>query len=399
MSVEAVSSPSFSVLDTWFIRSVNESVQKCLQEDKVLVTYIACGNDDEWLKRWLLPIFNEFTKDDCVWLKVVIGSEEYRQFKEMFPDADSPSVYCLKQGQVVDIFRGEDCMESFGDRFKIAVGKGTNMPVKQTSGGEGEDDGDACRKYQEEVLKQRAFEVEEKNRVFKLLEADNRERTSLKMQSLQKKVNDKIDAGKAIRASETADSCMLLIRLTNGVSLKHEFRPVDTLNAVRLWVDLHRNDGQHPYQFYRSFLRETFTDSQEMMTLKELELTPRSALILKPVQDDKVKNVRDVQGTGILASALRTFTSWWYGNGAKSETEQSPSPENPHNEPSSPMSSRYASAARTPLLNHYDRNNSDISIPSRPESVEMQSPEARRRREQDCESSSYNRNALNFKDT
>ena len=84
--------------------------------------------------------------------------------------------------------------------------------------------------------------------------------------------------------------------MTDGKTLKHEFNSSETLNDVRKWVDLNRTDGDCPYSFHRGIPRVTFKDSDELKTLETLELTPRSALLLKPLETQKLGAICDWDG-------------------------------------------------------------------------------------------------------
>lgn len=116
---------------------------------------------------------------------------------------------------------------------------------------------------------------------------------------------------------------MLQIRMTDGKTLKNEFGSSETLNDVRKWVDLNRTDGNGPYSFHRSIPRVTFKDSDELKTLEALELTPRSALLLKPLDTPHSKlKVTEMEGPGILGRLYKGFSTWWGGNEYSVSTSQ-----------------------------------------------------------------------------
>ncbi|AET40686.1 UBX domain-containing protein Ecym_6306 [Eremothecium cymbalariae DBVPG len=422
----ATKSPSHSsfsqLLESWFISSVQQAMQEYVQEKKALVIYNSSGNND-WLIKWFSPIFHKVSRDKCVWLKVVTGTEQFRYFQELFPNVKVPSICCIKEGQLIDSLYGEDAMGKFVNRLVMFIDASTPLyserpnisepfasPSLQSlsatshlGAGPAETNNESSsREYQARVRRHQKLADEERKRISKLVEADAREREILrKERSLRGSSSDNkiVDHSAKESSKRHMAICTLLIKLTNGVSLKHEFNPTDTLNNVRLWVDANRTDGDHPYQFYRNIFRETFTDSQESKTLEYLELTPRSALILKPVQNEVVtRSIRDAQGPGVLLSALQNVTYWWYRS-------QNPTSEALASRPisqtdaSSPTSSMYVSPAQSPLLGHVDSDSSEMGFPPRGSSPNVYHFENTANDDKDREPSSYTRNTVNFKDS
>lgn len=111
------------------------------------------------------------------------------------------------------------------------------------------------------------------------------------------------------RQGSIAKSCVLSFRLLDGTTLRKQFDETNTLNEVRLWLDTQsgidiipesnsmpsftRPDGLHAtrYAFQSpSIPRTTFEDHHEFMTLTQLNLMPRSVLVLKPLFDESVKD-------------------------------------------------------------------------------------------------------------
>lgn len=153
----------------------------------------------------------------------------------------------------------------------------------------------------------------ETQRIRALLEADEKERRAKQREErlLKEFIHDNIEqdepiADKPKEKISTAKVCKLSIKLFDGSSLIHDFLPTQTLSQVRDWLDRETEGGIIPnttssmpafaspsvpqpthYVFYRPVLpRITYTDDQEFKTLDELELCPRSALILKPIYED-----------------------------------------------------------------------------------------------------------------
>lgn len=97
----------------------------------------------------------------------------------------------------------------------------------------------------------------------------------------------------------------------DGSNIKHDFGADKTLNDVRSWLDKETeiirdtdsipsfatNTGPNHYVFHRPSLpRTTFTDDQEFKKLSELDLCPRSALILKPIFNETLSSFPKEKG-------------------------------------------------------------------------------------------------------
>ncbi|QLQ78455.1 hypothetical protein HG537_0A07020 [Torulaspora globosa] len=88
------------------------------------------------------------------------------------------------------------------------------------------------------------------------------------------------------------------------------------LNDVRRWVDENRTDADCPYAFHRNIPRITFSESDELKTLEVLDLSPRSALILKPLENAHRRlNVAEAKGPGLLGKVFNGLSSWWAASG------------------------------------------------------------------------------------
>lgn len=149
--------------------------------------------------------------------------------------------------------------------------------------------------YKKERLRQKKLAKQDKERILNLVKADQKERQKQR-QSSQNQKSTTTDAAGTSTSSLNATgntshshhgkhnhpTCVLSIRLLDGSRVIHEFKSSDNLNTVREWVDNNRLDGDQPYVFYEAVIRKTYTIGEENTTLAELDLLPRSALILKP---------------------------------------------------------------------------------------------------------------------
>ncbi|XP_054852900.1 UBX domain-containing protein 1 [Eublepharis macularius] len=77
------------------------------------------------------------------------------------------------------------------------------------------------------------------------------------------------------------DQCRIQVRLLDGTSLTQTFRAKEQLAAVRLYVELNRQDGgEEPFNLLTSFPRRVFTEEDMEKPLQELGLVPSAVLIV-----------------------------------------------------------------------------------------------------------------------
>ena len=89
-----------------------------------------------------------------------------------------------------------------------------------------------------------------------------------------------------ISSVSSSNECRLKIRLPNNQVLSHNFNPKEQLAAVRLYVELNRNDLEEfsedaNHQFTFMFPPNTYYTEEDMSkTLFELGLCPSARLIV-----------------------------------------------------------------------------------------------------------------------
>ncbi|XP_044304402.1 UBX domain-containing protein 1 isoform X2 [Varanus komodoensis] len=77
------------------------------------------------------------------------------------------------------------------------------------------------------------------------------------------------------------DQCRIQVRLLDGTSLTQTFKAKEPLAAVRLYVELNRQDGgEEPFNLLTSFPRRVFTEEDMERPLQELGLVPSAVLIV-----------------------------------------------------------------------------------------------------------------------
>lgn len=387
--------------------SVEEAVFKSMQDNKVLAVYSSSG-DDLWLNTWFKGGFEQELKKHAIWLRLVQGTEQFTYFEQIFPSVAVPSLYLIQNGQILLIIRDHDDGNSHWAELKKILGMNAdsgstsvNDTAKKTLKEEVIET--TQQKYHEELIKQKRSAKQERDRILRLVEADKAERRAQRSTSSVYPTKNPMQIHDNIMNANLLHSktCTLLIRVTNGDTITKNFDSQSTLNEVRKWVDIVRTDGDCPYSFHRNIPRVTFSDSDELRSLEALELLPRSALILKPLEDAYSNlNVAEAKGPGLLGKVFSGLSAWWTG-GRKEElqstkdevetsrqldkeedvaadsidltTENNPSlttaPRSPMLDDqkiaSSPLSSKLESPHQAASDSHIRHNPSELSLPSR----------------------------------
>eukprot|EP00276_Gloeochaete_wittrockiana_P011047 CAMPEP_0184665376 /NCGR_PEP_ID=MMETSP0308-20130426/56966_1 /TAXON_ID=38269 /ORGANISM="Gloeochaete witrockiana, Strain SAG 46.84" /LENGTH=496 /DNA_ID=CAMNT_0027109339 /DNA_START=185 /DNA_END=1672 /DNA_ORIENTATION=- len=141
--------------------------------------------------------------------------------------------------------------------------------------------------------KEKLEERKEKERLRKLLEDDKRQRAEAggKIPSMQEgKAPVVITPPKQIAIPPKQveqNKAMVLFRLTNGETLKHEFPATATLREAKAYVDQHRTDGSHKYSMMTTFPRVIFNDTHLNQTMRALQLVPSGTIILTPADGSR----------------------------------------------------------------------------------------------------------------
>ena len=287
---------------------------------------------------------SEKVQKEFVGLMLIEDTTEYGYFKQIFHDLVVPSFYVVDKGQLLDVITQECTPDQFVEQISKILNRlgqvGADSPVvsEQTGAhtnagshepivvlgrqdehisvrqnqmrgntlGRDHDQNVARHKRQTEMLKRE--EHEERKKIRALLEADKRERHLRQMTASRKTANEASEEDRMHKSNTSKyDMCSLSIKLFDGNSLRHDFKASQTLNDVRSWLDNATDHliipnanaslpsfatASYPqpthYVFHHPVLpRITYSDDEEFKKLSDLDLCPRSVLILKPIYDDK----------------------------------------------------------------------------------------------------------------
>ncbi|CDR45441.1 CYFA0S18e01772g1_1 [Cyberlindnera fabianii] len=369
-------------MTTVFLTSVQTAVGTSMTAGKPLIVYISePSSDSAWISSVMSGATLALIKDKAVALRLTKETPECQMFEQVFPNTQAPSVFIVRFQVVLDIIHGNVTQDEFHERISKVLDPPQSQPQvplstvpttipqsqsphpsaspqqptstpspslnsnqlppsasasasasQQSAVSEPrktlkEQSAEiAAKKYKEEQMRLKQTQREERERIRRLVKADQEER---KAQERQRRMSHKGDetTGNTQGVGEISveqlrenikknklevDSCALSIRLLDGHSLQHVFKATEKLTDVRTWIDANRSDGSTPYAFHRMIPRVTYEASDEEKTLTQLELTPRSALILKPFNSytEAYTHASASQG-GIISRVWGGISSFW----------------------------------------------------------------------------------------
>lgn len=335
-----------SDIESIFHSSVREAVQLTVQNNKPLFVFLALPDsitNESFLNKFVTKDAVSLLQNSTVPLKLIQGSVEFGYFEQLFQNLIVPSFYVVLQGKLKAVITNDFAREDFdkciaellslnGDSTtSIAFASATslnqaasssshnpptarpteeensptllpnaaplNTQTSQTSSLTVLDDHEqSVMRHRKIVAQQRKEKMAEKQRIRDLLEADKRERQS-KEKAEKERVDDARRPSQSLAKKNDHTNCLLAIKLFDGSTIKHDFKLDDTLITVRTYLDeevkIIPSTSSMPsfasttyptgYSFHRPTLpRITYSEEQESQSLLELDLTPRSILILKP---------------------------------------------------------------------------------------------------------------------
>ncbi|OBA24853.1 hypothetical protein HANVADRAFT_54266 [Hanseniaspora valbyensis NRRL Y-1626] len=188
------------------------------------------------------------------------------------------------------------------------------------------------RKYKQNLLKLQREEREERKRIKQLIEQDKLEKkdrfkfgsTSIEGEVIEnEEIKDHIHNKQ--KFNEITD-CKLNIKTIDNKNIIHTFKSDDSLDTVRKYlVEVEKVEDN--FMFHRNVPRLTYKDIDEFKSLKDLDLLPRSALILEPKHSlSNSSHKSPFFEAKNDSNHNRTFIdivyNWWNGNTTEHENEE-----------------------------------------------------------------------------
>lgn len=271
--------------------------------EQAVVVYISSGvDDDSWLQQWFRPgNLSSLERENIVWVKLVNNTKECFLFRSIFPSLSAPSISILQNGllecsiQGNSVSRDLDLWETFVNGLELTVRGQTIKRKLFTKGNE---------EYQRV---KRMIQNDKLERKYVFQNANDPQRTQQRWKQLM--VMDNVSY-KSQRVFLAQNYCTLQLKLPNGYTISNTFPPQTKLHKVRMWLDYNCYDDGTPYLFHRNVPRVTLTQDDELKSLQELDLLPRSTLILEPLEAHN-NYFDDMEQSSILYKVYSGLTSFW----------------------------------------------------------------------------------------
>lgn len=324
-----------SVFNTDVATAVHTSL---LSEKPLFILLTELSNESEWfIERYMdqsrsgvgrVPL--DLIKNNFVCLRVETQTKEFEYFREIFRAAVAPSIYIMRKGQLLDVFTKENSADQLLHRVRSVVsggdtsaeipsqaslgaadsGSAPQAKFASTAGGSrlntSNTDATSEEKHLDNTLQQQQAEEQISTTVYSSKLTDNPTQRRKKSSIGLAERNTQKDVTSLSRKRKHYDLCVLSIKLFDGRSITKEFSSDSTLENVRDWLE-HETESKEltntssslpsfatsgypqiiDYVFHSpASSRKVYTSDEERRTLAQLDLTPRSALILQKVYGD-----------------------------------------------------------------------------------------------------------------
>lgn len=286
---------------------VNEAVQESVRREIPLVVALSREDDESrsFIDDYMVKNSRlESLASKFVALKLVDNTMEASQFASIFQKLIFPSLYIINKGNLCEVITKDVNKDEYINRLSKLCGVFGEHNRPRESGavpnmaGNPSSSPTTIMRPATKIFSAKS-QAEETARIKALIEADKRERRAAK--ALKSKPMNELQPRPVLVSPVPTNTCALAIKLLDGTTVRHEFKSQQTLNDVRQWLD---NDSGYTilpdtstfpafaatserptsYSFYTPTIpRITYSDTDEFITLSELKLCPRSALILKPL--------------------------------------------------------------------------------------------------------------------
>lgn len=186
---------------------------------------------------------------------------------------------------------------------------------------------EAGQKYRKNLLSAQKEERQERERIRKLIEQDKlekKERFQYSSTGIEEEVAEQENVQDHIHSKARlgkVKECKLSIKTVDNRNIIHSFKSEDSLDAVRKYL-VETENIDNNFMFHRNVPRMTYKDIDEFKSLQELDLLPRSALILEPKHyssaSDNYFEAKNTPSGGIV----NALYSWWNGNAEEQEDQE-----------------------------------------------------------------------------
>ncbi|KAF0270107.1 hypothetical protein FOG48_00851 [Hanseniaspora uvarum] len=325
---------SVNTTEEYLVKAINRSkINK-----KPLVVYLSKNNDLNWINSWInedvVDLINK--RNACILLKIHINEMNihYQFFKTYMKSLNNnenemyEEVFSTKDNVLVIIHNNEsqyvinddmdeeeknEILQAFISDFKDEL-----KVVSSTENENKKDDNDLSTVQRNEYLKAKNEDFLERQRLRKLIELDRLEQkeTLNNNENTDTLINEVIiaDLKDNIKTKDNNSECKLSIKTPENKNIIRTFDKNDTLDNVRKYL-MEEENIKKEFFFHRIIPRVTYKDMDEFKTLEELDLLPRSVLLVEYKCGNQQKELKYFDSkTHNSNGIIRSLMNWWNGD-------------------------------------------------------------------------------------
>ncbi|SGZ41620.1 uncharacterized protein HGUI_03821 [Hanseniaspora guilliermondii] len=320
----------WNTMETFFVKALNSSRIK----KKPLIVSLSKSNDVNWLSSWINES-NKYIiekKNACVLIHINPNEidSQYQSFKRFINGLnndghdisdDTNQLVIIHNNEVQFVINDSMDDEEKNDVLKAFVADFVDEVTNVEENNESSAD-----TYREEYLKAKQEDSLERQRLRRLIELDRLEKNNdvkheVTMSELKENIHTK----------EKVDDCKLSIKTPENQNIICTFNKNKTLDDVRRFL-MDEKNIKREFFFHRVIPKITYKDMDEFKSLEELDLLPRSVLVIEYKSESHQKaykffDAKNYGANGIIGSLM----NWWHGDSSlhvESEDEEPTKKEN-----------------------------------------------------------------------
>lgn len=299
------------MLETYFVKALNSSrIRK-----KPLIVALTKDNNLNWVNSWISENNTQSIENNnaCVLINIYKSEadSQYQSLKRFLGSMDDVQIDIIDDNQLVIIHNNEVQFvinDSMDDEEKNEVLRPFIVDFEDEDKNVENNTETVASTYKKEYLKAKHEDTLEKERVLKLIELDRLEKhndvqSDVKMPELKDNIHKK----------ELVDECKLSIKTPENQNIIFTFNKNKTLDDVRRFL-MDEKDIKREFFFHRIIPRITYKDMDEFKTLEELDLLPRSVLVIEYKSESHQKVFKFFDAKNGSSGIIGSFMNWWHGD-------------------------------------------------------------------------------------
>lgn len=302
-------------METYFLQALNRSRVK----KKPLIVELTKDNNRNWLESWISEGNRQSIEKNnaCVLINVHTNEtdSQYQAFKRYIEGLDDVSSAITEDNQLVIIHNKEvqfvinnsmddeeknEALRAFIVDFEDEAKKAENKTETVAS------------TYKKEYLRAKNEDTLEKEKLRNLNKLDRLEKNN----EIQLEAANEVTVPELkdnIHKRELDDDCKLSIKTPENQNIICTFNKKKTLDDVRRFL-MDEKEIKREFFFHRVIPRITYKDMDEFKSLEELDLLPRSVLVIEYKSESHQKAFKFFEAKNGSRGIIGSLMDWWHGD-------------------------------------------------------------------------------------